>query len=127
MRILVLCLMILTAMLSDSRAAGPADLPLQFTVKQRGVERPACFDGNVAITLDDITGGQVLVSVTGEEPRSMKKGDVLPFTYAGATYFLRLTELRNFLLDGDNADFILTRDAPVQERPEENTPPPSTI
>lgn len=67
--------------------------------------------GTLRVQLDDITRGQVLVSVSGvggtviASHTSMKEGDELPLSVGGEDYILRLDKLVNLLIGNDYGVF----------------------
>jgi hypothetical protein len=90
--------------------------PTRITVKQRG--DGWLPGGTLRLHIGDITGGQVLVSVTDRDqrvvhgPRSVREGDA--FTIAG----LRITvaRLENMLVgSGDFAEFDVTLASPATQ------------
>src|SRR5690606_7222359 len=80
------------------------------------------------VTIDDITRGQVMVSVAGAEDEvllaqtSLTTGDSAEFELRGQTYVLLLKELNNALVGEDFATFeISAAGDPLYDEPEELT------
>jgi hypothetical protein len=90
------------------------DVPLELTVQQRTTTVIRGSENRLSLTIDDITGNQVMVSLgtdTGETPipmRSMSPGGHRNFEYAGTHYVLTLEELVNALIGEDTARFTIT-------------------
>ena len=87
------------------------DGPVQFDVSQRSTTPVPGSDGKILITVDDITRGQVLTTLSWDngEPivatRSARPNDVITFSAGGHMYELKLTELTNVLVGDDTASF----------------------
>lgn len=93
-----------------------AGLPLDLALKQRTTSPVPGSDGRVSISLEDITHGQVMVSVVKTPadgssallgPLSMKAGDASTFQFDGGDFVLTLTVLDNALVGDDVAKFTL--------------------
>jgi len=75
------------------------DSPVEFTVTQRSTTPLPGSDGSLVLVLDDITGGQVLISVESIDgkpivlTRSIRQGETVPFTVGRYAYKLKLKEL----------------------------------
>jgi Family of unknown function (DUF5329) len=99
-------------------AALPAlkltNLPAEMTVKQRSTTVVPGSEGQLILTVDDITRGQVMASlatVTGEAvlpSRSMSADEDATFKFGGSSYSLTLNELNNALVGEDFASFIVS-------------------
>ena len=82
---------------------------VSLTLKQRSSKAIPGSDERIFLQVDDITGGQVLVSVRDDEGKtvlddvSAKQGDVVSFKVGAKTYFIRVKELQNFLVGDDIA------------------------
>ncbi|MEM6552603.1 MAG: DUF5329 domain-containing protein [Planctomycetota bacterium] len=91
-------------------------LPLELTIRQRSTHPVPEDDHKLLITLDDITRGQVMVSVATPDgqpllaPRSMTPNTAATFNLHGQPLVLSLTQLENALLGDDSANFTLTED-----------------
>ena len=89
-------------------------LPVKLTVKQRSTTGIPGSDGKLFITCDDITRGQVMVSVVDDEgipvlgPVSLKKGAARAFHVSNDVYRLTLQELNNALVGEDFASFVVS-------------------
>lgn len=72
----------------------------------------------VALTIDDVTRGQVMVTLTQRNgpplagPVSMREGDAVPVDCAGQRTWLRLKLLDNALVGADHATFVFETTAP---------------
>jgi hypothetical protein len=104
-------------------AAAPApirDLPATLRVKQRTTTAIPGSDGRVSVTVDDVTRGQVMVSIlrtpADEDagvlmgPRSMRAAESAKFELDGATFVLEIAALETELM-GDDAVKIVVRAA----------------
>ena len=103
-------------------------LPVEFTVRQRTTSDVPGAKGEIRVTIDDITRGQVMVSVAGAEGEvllaesSLTTGDSAEFELRGQTYVLLLKELNNALVGEDFATFeISAAGDPSNDEPEELT------
>jgi hypothetical protein len=80
---------------------------------QDGTQEIAGLQG-AKIHLDDITHGQVVLSVLDEAgkalalPKSVRAGEVVSFKVKGATFYLRVARLKNKLLGGDYGEFEIS-------------------
>ena len=90
-----------------------AELPVKLTVNQRSTTQIPGSDGELLITVDDVTRGQTMVSIvrTGAAtlmgPVSMKDGDSKNLQIDGTVYTLQLTQLNNELVGEDTASFSI--------------------
>jgi hypothetical protein len=114
---------------APQRAASPpslppiAQLPVSLTVKQRSNTVVPGSQDQLSITVDDVTRGQVMVSLAQAEsgpllgPVSMKEGETKEFWIESAAYTLRLSNLSNSLIGEDTVTFILDTptDIPMSE------------
>ncbi len=86
------------------------------TLRQRGRKTIPGSAGRIRIQLDDITGGQVILSISAGkdllnpypdqmllEEQSVKPGDIVSFMVNDVEYFVRLKELTNVLIGTDIA------------------------
>jgi hypothetical protein len=98
---------------SERRKVYSIDLPVEFTVWQRSTTPFPKSDGKLLLTLDDITGGQVLVTLSWYDgkpvvaTRSLRQNDIVAFTVGNHAYKLKLKKLTNRLVDEDSAVFQL--------------------
>jgi hypothetical protein len=98
---------------SKSKSLAIAGLPVYLTVNQRSTTEIPGSDGNLSVTVDDVTRGQTMVSIvrTGAAPLlgpvSMKQGDMQELDVDGVRYTLQLTKLNNTLVGEDTASLTL--------------------
>ncbi|MEM6393230.1 MAG: DUF5329 domain-containing protein [Planctomycetota bacterium] len=96
--------------------AALSGLPLEITIRQRSTVPVPENDGQLLITLDDVTRGQVIVSVATPDgqpllaPRSMQPNTSTDLFFNGQPLRLTLTQLDNSLTGDDFATFTLTED-----------------
>ena len=89
------------------------DSPVEFTVTQRSTAPLPKSDDTLLLTLDDITAGQVLVTLSWDDGesvlpmRSLRQNDILPFTLGKHVYKLKLKQLTNLVFGDDFALFQL--------------------
>lgn len=80
--------------------------------------------GFVEVVLDDITGGQVRLSLrtvagrTLAEERSVSVGDAVEFEFGGESFAIRVERLTNHLIGQDSADLALRRGAAASAKSE---------
>jgi hypothetical protein len=99
----------------------PVEAPLKLsgsatslTAKQRSTSEVPGSDGKLQLTIDDITDGQLITSLSGEDgaailaPASMKTGDARPFTLGTQKYHLTLVSMNNELIGEDSAEFRIS-------------------
>ena len=85
------------------------DERVELTIKRRRSKPIPGSDGRIIIALDDITGGQVVVSVKSDDGDvllddvSMEQGGVVTFQVGEEEYFCHVKELKNFLTGQDIA------------------------
>ena len=91
---------------------------MEFTLKQR--ESRWLAGGRLKLSIDDITNGQVLISVSDDAqnvrlgPKSVREGDKIEFSDPdGAPVLLEVLKLTNILIGDDFADFRLSPAAPA--------------
>jgi hypothetical protein len=92
-------------------------LPVDVTLRQRSTTDVPGSSGKLAVAIDDITGGQVLVSLRAGErvvlnPVSMKPHDTATFEFEQAKYQLELKALSNALV-GDDYATLTVSEVPV--------------
>lgn len=86
---------------------------VQVRIAQRSTVALPGSHGRVLLTIDDITRGQVMVSVATDggvsviARRSVRANGSIPFTLDGEAYTLTLTQLRNNLIGSDWAVFTV--------------------
>lgn len=88
-------------------------LPVSLRVKQRSTTEVPGAANELSLTADDITRGQVMVSLVRKRapllgPISMTQGDEASFRFGEVNYRLRLTELNNSLVGEDFATFEIS-------------------
>ena len=89
------------------------DAPAEFTISQRSTVSLPGSDGKLMITIDDITAGQVLTTISWQvgkpvvATRSLRQADVVTFTASNYAYKIKLKELTNVLVGEDSAVFQL--------------------
>jgi hypothetical protein len=88
--------------------------PLTITVMQDGTQEMPGLQGLANVHIDDITRGQVVLSVADDAgqplapPKSVREGEVVSFTIKGATFYVRVAQLENKLLGGDFGEFEIS-------------------
>lgn len=101
----------------------PAYLPARMTIVQRHSEYVPGSNDSVRMCVGDITGGQVLLWISGEKNEpivdrvSVKAGDVIPFRLGTRQYYVGVHELRNFLAGDDFGVFEISLEPPTIELP----------
>ncbi len=89
------------------------DAPVEFTVSQRSTTPLPGSNEKVAITIDDITSSQVMITLLWQNgtpivaTRSVRQNDVVAFTVNNHTYKIKLKRLTNVLVGEDSAVFQL--------------------
>jgi hypothetical protein len=99
--------------------AAPAllELPLELIVRQRSSTAVPGTSGALRLTVDDVTGGQVIVSladIDGKEvlaPISLTPSDSALFKMNEVQYQIELQELNNALIGEDFAAFVISATA----------------
>lgn len=88
--------------------------PLTMTVKQRSTTPVSIVENKRSLALDDITRGQVAARIVDEKgtiiagPKSLRRGEGLPFRFEDTVYVARLQELSNALIGNDFAKFEIS-------------------
>lgn len=89
----------------------------EYTVRQRSCLAPPEI-APVEVLLDDITQGQVVVTVFDPDAKvtlaskSLPQSGFLSFHRGDTTVYVQVVRLRNFLMGDDNADILITTDKP---------------
>jgi hypothetical protein len=89
-------------------------LPAEVTVKQRSTTVVPGSNGLLRVTIDDITRGQVMTSIAGQDggailaATSLATGDTVSFQLENETYELTLNHLNNALVGEDFATFTIS-------------------
>jgi hypothetical protein len=89
-------------------------LPVEMTVKQRSTTAVLGSDESLRITIDDITAGQVMVSLADKDGKSvlaatsLKEGESAEFMFQQQEYQLTLSELENELVGEDFATIVIS-------------------
>jgi hypothetical protein len=102
---------------ATARPAIPG-LPIRIKVKQRTTSDVPGTGGNLRLTIDDVTGGQVMTSLGSPEgaalfgPVSIRTGDTKRFQFAGQQFTLTLDRLDNVLVGDDAAQFTIDQPGP---------------
>lgn len=97
----------------ESPAPIVLSAPADFCVLQRSTTAVPGSNGKVVLTIDDITRGQVMTTLSWQNgpeivaARSLRENDVVTFTVSNHTYRIKLKTLTNFLLGEDSATFQL--------------------
>jgi hypothetical protein len=97
-------------------STGPvlAGLPATLSLQQRSTAPVPGSNGNLLLTIADITRGKVLVNLAGATgevvmpSRAMSSGQNADFGYGNTQYRLTLARLKNSLLGEDSADFVIS-------------------
>lgn len=98
---------------TEGLAVGPDGV--SFRVEQRSSASIPGSDGRLEVMLEDITRGQVRVAIRTAEnevlvpPRSVRRGDKVPFQIGAERYAIAIEELKNRLIGDDYARLSLTR------------------
>ena len=135
MRLILLATMAATCLSAALDAAEPKkqkssdarelqDLPATLRIKQRTTATVPGSAGKLQLTADDITRGQVILSLSHAKhgvllgPTSMRPEDAKGFQLGSESYQLRLKELSNALIGDDFAEveIALPPDASVEKR-----------
>lgn len=109
----------------DVPPASPfhAKLPVSMVLMQRTTATVPGSNDAVQVTINDITRGQVMVSLAtndGESllaPTSLKEGASASFAIEGRAYYITLQNLSNELM-GDDSALLVLDDKPPPERGE---------
>ncbi len=84
------------------------------TVVQRSSKDLPGSDGRISVHVDDITGGQVLLTIRGDDGRkvidqqSVRVDDIIDFEADGRKYLLCVVRLANFLIGDDFVEFAVS-------------------
>lgn len=93
----------------------------EFTAYQRSTSELPYSGGSILIALDDITRGQVMVSISWKggstivASRSLRQGDIIIFEVGDYSYKLKLDFLNNVLIGEDLAEFKFWKDTPEND------------
>lgn len=96
---------------AEARPEVTFEAPAELIIFQRTSKPLPNFDGSLALTIGDITAGQVETGISTAEGkvvlarRSLRQGDSLIFERSGKKYQLQLAVLRNVLIGDDSATF----------------------
>ena len=88
-------------------------------VKQRSTTNIPGSANEIAITVEDITRGQVVVSLIRKNnvallgPLSMKQDDSAVFQFVDKNYSLKLAQLNNALVGDDVASFVISESGSI--------------
>lgn len=112
--------LVLAAMLAAACSREPAEarglkpLSVEMTVKQRSTTPVPGSEGELCLTIDDITRNQVMVSLAGKDrgpvlaPVSLSPGTSATFKFGGGSYLLTLKKLENALIGDDFGTFVFS-------------------
>jgi hypothetical protein len=99
---------------AEEPAPPPAlQVPIELTVAQRTTTLvPQSGDSALLLTIDDITSGQVMASLSAAgailcPPMSLREGASTTFSLHDRPYSLTLTGLENALMGEDHATFVI--------------------
>jgi hypothetical protein len=98
---------------TDGKAERIANLPLTMVLGQRSTKSVPGTQDALLITADDITRGQVLITLVGKDgtslfgPLSMRPGVLKSFQFADATYSVKIDEMHNALIGDDFVSVII--------------------
>jgi len=98
---------------SIAKQPSIANLPVSITVKQRSTSPVPGTNEELKLTVEDITRGQVMVSLAGKDGnvvlavRSLKPSESATFRFGDQKYSLSLTELNNAVIGEDFATFMI--------------------
>jgi hypothetical protein len=96
---------------------GIRGLPVEMTIKQRSTTPVPGSDESLRITIDDITAGQVMVSLADKDGKgvlastSLKQGETAEFKFQQEEYQLTLSKLDNELVGEDFATIVVSSGA----------------
>jgi hypothetical protein len=91
-----------------------AQLPVEVTLRQRTTADVPGSGGRLRLTIDDVTAGQVMTSLSDENGRvvlpvtSLEQGEAATFKLADQLLQIELTELSNALIGDDFAGFVVS-------------------
>lgn len=89
-------------------------LPISLPLKQRSTVEIPGTDGELSLSIDDITHGQVMVTLLRQKeanllgPISLKAGESTTFRFRDGDYSVTLTRLNNQLIGDDDATFSIS-------------------
>jgi hypothetical protein len=95
------------------------DPPIEMTVKQRTTTSVPGSDQALSITIDDVTRGQVMISLAGKDgnvvlgPTSLAEGQSAKFKLGEKPYSVTLSELDNELVGEDTARLVFSDTLPA--------------
>jgi hypothetical protein len=98
----------------SSPSPSISQLPVSMKVRQRSTTTIPGSTNELLLTVDDITRGQVMVSVIRKSgiavlgPISMENDDTTTFHFGETLYSLTLSELENDLVGDDFASFVIS-------------------
>jgi hypothetical protein len=123
---LIVCALLIIGCKQREDPARPAlsiASPVDFTVVQRQTVAVPGSVGELLLTIDDITRGQVMAGLAWQDGkalvarRSLREGENIKFEVGGQTYTLVLKKLRNVVVGNDTATFrVLSGDVDAQSR-----------
>jgi hypothetical protein len=110
------------APLQQPAPPGPVlvDLPIEMTVKQRTTTPVPGSEEALSVTIDDVTRGQVMVSLAGKDgnvvlgPTSLAEGKSAKFKLGEKSYSVTLSELDNELVGEDSARLVFSDSLPAE-------------
>jgi hypothetical protein len=116
---------------AGQKPAAIGSRPVEVTLKQRSTA--AALGSDIRLTIDDITRGQVMVSLADSKggvvlaATSLKEDESSPFTLNDEEYHITLRKLDNELIGDDFATFVISRGAISSHTAPSETkaPPPS--
>lgn len=113
---------------SDAAPTGPptppaalANLPLTLSVKQRTTTEVPGAGGELRLTVEDVTRGQVMATLSRQDGgplialTSFAEGDEQRFKLGDTEYRLTLKKLSNDLIGDDFAEFEISQPAPTSD------------
>lgn len=95
-------------------------LPVEMTVEQRTTTPAPGSKGAVQVTVDDITRGQVMLSLADKTGKpllaatSLREGASASFELEGQTYYVTLKDLENELVGDDSAVLVIDDEPPPE-------------
>jgi hypothetical protein len=90
-------------------------LPVELEIRQRSTNEVPGSDDSLQITIDDITAGQVMVSLADKDGKavlaatSLEQGEMAEFKFQEQEYQLMLRELDNELVGEDFATIVISQ------------------
>jgi hypothetical protein len=121
-RFVVICLALVVSGCSEDdtptviaqKRAPLAEVPVEMLVKQRTTSAVPGSDGKLMLTVDDVTKGQVMVTLATDggttilSTRSLKSEESAEFEFESVDYQLTLRQLDNALVGEDSATFEIS-------------------